>query len=395
MDGIMEIGDHYVRDVNGAFIGLKGSSEPFSYRELKVCPTCRGPLRNIPRYGRIVRRALLDESTKKFITWSNLEYVPLVENLIEEQERLAQLYHSPPLASEHRDLTIEGSPDHQIKTISSRTPLWGRYVETVRLRERIKLYLSRVSKEEQPFQRVRNMVETHRRRRGTGKSFEFDDSIIQTRSFVRANALLIRCDLLILFDFVEQRLNARYRPMRGDLILDLSKNREACGALITHANQTKNPKEEAEGHVFYAQFAALELLGAVIKVQYDSPLREQGMTHVELADTLCKDHPNQLQTVSAEVDQVRKMLYNVAFYAPVSSDEMRAVIDAMKTEFSGTGHWYRCINGHPFTIGECGMPMQLARCPQCNAPIGGIQHEAVEGVTHASDLEEEFDALSI
>jgi len=34
---------------------------------MKSCPTCRGPLRNLNRYSRIVRRALIDEATKKFI----------------------------------------------------------------------------------------------------------------------------------------------------------------------------------------------------------------------------------------------------------------------------------------------------------------------------------------
>lgn len=33
------------------------------------------------------------------------------------------------------------------------------------------------------------------------------------------------------------------------------------------------------------------------------------------------------------------------------------------------------------------MPMQLARCPECGARIGGQHHEAVQGVTRAEDME--------
>ena len=33
------------------------------------------------------------------------------------------------------------------------------------------------------------------------------------------------------------------------------------------------------------------------------------------------------------------------------------------------------------------MPMELARCPECNAPIGGQNHAAVDGVTRAEDIE--------
>jgi len=36
------------------------------------------------------------------------------------------------------------------------------------------------------------------------------------------------------------------------------------------------------------------------------------------------------------------------------------------------------------------MPMEEARCPTCGAPIGGTSHQAVEGVTRATDLENEL-----
>jgi len=51
---------------------------------------------------------------------------------------------------------------------------------------------------------------------------------------------------------------------------------------------------------------------------------------------------------------------------------------------------YYCQRGHPFTIGECGMPMEEARCPTCGGRIGGRDHQAVEGVSRADDLEEEL-----
>lgn len=33
------------------------------------------------------------------------------------------------------------------------------------------------------------------------------------------------------------------------------------------------------------------------------------------------------------------------------------------------------------------MPMELARCPECGARIGGQHHEAVPGVTRADNME--------
>ncbi|KTF71742.1 hypothetical protein cypCar_00049524, partial [Cyprinus carpio] len=38
-----------------------------------------------------------------------------------------------------------------------------------------------------------------------------------------------------------------------------------------------------------------------------------------------------------------------------------------------------CPNGHPCTVGECGRPMEVGRCPDCDAPIGGTDHNPVQG----------------
>ncbi|CAI6336205.1 unnamed protein product [Periconia digitata] len=54
---------------------------------------------------------------------------------------------------------------------------------------------------------------------------------------------------------------------------------------------------------------------------------------------------------------------------------------------TNSGHWYRCTNGHPFAVGECGMPMERASCPECGSRIGGLYHQPDEGVTRATEME--------
>jgi len=36
--------------------------------------------------------------------------------------------------------------------------------------------------------------------------------------------------------------------------------------------------------------------------------------------------------------------------------------------------FYQCPNGHAFLIGECRLPMQIGRCPECKEKIGGKHH---------------------
>jgi len=57
--------------------------------------------------------------------------------------------------------------------------------------------------------------------------------------------------------------------------------------------------------------------------------------------------------------------------------------DAMGNVGSAMGYvgWYKCRNGHLYTVGNCTYPMEIARCPTCGSKIGGENHEAVEGVT--------------
>ena len=89
------------------------------------------------------------------------------------------------------------------------------------------------------------------------------------------------------------------------------------------------------------------------------------------------------------------MLKDMAFYISVDNEEKRQVYAAMAKEFTGTGHWYTYTNGHPFTVGECGMPMEASVCLQCSAPVGGQRHEPAAGVTHAREFEERFGTISL
>ena len=61
MDGIMDMKKHYEVSDEGHLIAAKSQSAPLSEDLVKVCPQCRGSLRQINRYARVVKRAMLDE----------------------------------------------------------------------------------------------------------------------------------------------------------------------------------------------------------------------------------------------------------------------------------------------------------------------------------------------
>ncbi|KAI3655585.1 hypothetical protein MP638_002648, partial [Amoeboaphelidium occidentale] len=65
----------------------------------------------------------------------------------------------------------------------------------------------------------------------------------------------------------------------------------------------------------------------------------------------------------------------------ITNEEVNAILKAMGTEIKAGG-WYRCENGHPYAVGECGGPMQKAQCPECKKNIGGQNHRLNDGNTH-------------
>lgn len=399
MDGHMDMAKHYLSAPDGMFVGLQ-PAPPFSSDDLKACPTCRAPLRCISRYGRIIRRALLDESTKKFILWSQNEFLQLQTRFQDAHSELTSTADAVVVpAAVPTKLKIAASrPSIQLKFMqeaASKLSLKGRYKTIFSLRNQIQTHVNRVQREEQPFRKVHDFCQDARRRREVQGSFTFSEEVLQTRAHLLASSLLIRCDLAILSDLVGVWRDKLPVHMREDSTIDLSGNRLRCLELLQEADVAQSPAQKVEALLFYAQHNAIERLFAAASSPKQEQLREEALAHVATARKICEAHQGTTSGLMDEVDAVGKMLRGDTFFSVVTSEERRAVLAAMATEFRGTGHWYYCQNGHPFTVGECGMPMQLARCPQCGAAAGGANHRPAEGVSRAEDLERELRDLHL
>lgn len=411
MDHQMTMSEYYELDENECPVLVRfDATKAFSMDEVKVCPMCRGSLRNIARYGRIVRRAMLDEASKKFITWAEEQYLKLFDRLLKEQSSLETLRAGQDGIigeANQKPLKLTGNSATQVFSLSK----WAgktRYKAIAKLFLDISKHLHSVNAEEQPFQRVADLVRHANRTHRTRGIFIFDKDIIQMKGYLMALSLLIKCNIVILSDFV-----SLWRTIAasgdGDLIVDFAANMAQCEGLIKGATDTKRPQYVVDGHIYYAKFCGFAIAlpkpqangvatpstvpgpGAVPTEQTDprDALKKQGLAHLEAARALLDQHawPSK-PMLEAEIESAERMLYEGVFYNRVSAQELRDVYQAMAKEFSGTGHWYTCENGHPFTIGECGMAMQLARCPECGAPVGGEDHQAAEGVRYATEIDE-------
>ena len=389
MDGHMSMADFYTMNGEGSIVGLKNSAEPFSASGMKNCPNCRGPLRNVNRYSRIVRRALIDESTKKFIVWANQEFVSLVTKMqaIEAERREtaggsqeSSNKISPGALSE--PLQLKGTLDSQISKIGTLTRKERRYKPIIGLRREIKKFLQQVNEKEQPFGRIYDLVQDARRHRGTSIDLHYKVEILQVRNRLLTTVLLLRCDYTILLTFLDD-WKGRDRTSSPSVQVDLSINREECEKLISESQATNQPGNTVEGHLYWALVSSPSRR---VARALDPELVDEARGHLQLAHEICDKYPRQTAGMTNEAEEVEKMLRDSTFYMPVSNEEKAAVYAAMALDLRGTGHWYYCENGHPFTIGECGMPMETSRCPQCGSPVGGQRHQAVDGVRACDGL---------
>jgi hypothetical protein len=420
LDGTMGMQDHYrVDPLTGRYTGLKSSAEPFSAKDSKPCPECRGSLRNLARYGRIVRRAILDESAKKLTTWSNRRHQDLATQLANLEGELMGSADFP--RKVNQIIVLVGSIDSQIMSIK-KLMTTKRYGRMYALIAEITQFAQKVSKDEQPYQAVHDLVEVARRRAMTASitKFEFSSNELQLRDHLQASNLLLRSYLILLGDVISVHEKTP-AGTRGSLHVDFLENRILCDKVIAEAMESKSICQEMEAQIHWAKFAAMECgtMEAIEEVD-DSELqqklhnlREGAKTRLDLVESICvqraennktRRHPTPFERTDERDDmpqspmnifideaaEVRRMLCE-----SLASSEMGMVVRAMAREFRGTGHWYRCANGHAFTVGECGMPMELARCPECGSGIGGQSHRPTEGVTRAADIEERLISMQL
>ncbi|CAH1102677.1 unnamed protein product [Psylliodes chrysocephalus] len=91
-------------------------------------------------------------------------------------------------------------------------------------------------------------------------------------------------------------------------------------------------------------------------------------------------------------DDQDKIIKNSLEELKVLTSSKIALTDAEKFEIVKavgltTGHWYKCPNGHPYAIGECGGANQESSCYECGAPIGGRSHRLAPGNDVATDMD--------
>ncbi|EZF12030.1 hypothetical protein H112_06949 [Trichophyton rubrum D6] len=402
VDCLMDMAGVYEINKNGEFTGLKDISTdlaPF----IPLCPDCKYPVRQFAtrRYNRVVNRAVIDEMSRRFLS-SGKDGLQELERQIDELKNWQQ---------ENRENVINTGATTIVSNVNKL--LCEGYERSKSLKKAVQIFCKNFADKCQPAQKLHEAT-VHAVRRAAMSKVPPDTLLTSLRISdaepaptasrgsqvtMGGQMALIKTHFLIVDDafVLSKTLRSKNTLIKlpgqtPDKLATLFF--QTCKKFIAECETQNLPKLAVEGTLLFASIArSFEAHCRSTKTNIDAATKivETAEELLEKALKTCQRPFHNAEGLRTLVEQsIRSM--KTEWYEEITSDEKEAIKAAMLSGPKGiathSGHWYNCSNGHPFAIGDCGMPMELARCPECGASIGGRDHTAVQGVTRATEMED-------
>jgi hypothetical protein len=386
LDGLVGMGSVYTTDNLGSYNGLKELSGELT--PIPCCPDCRVPIRQFAtrRYNRVVNKAVLDETSKRFLVGGRERLAELEKQVAEAETALS---HS-------RDSTAPGKLDFSKATADRYNSAMKLDKETARLRKEM-------TAEHQPtrklfdaiktFQRLEHEQATLEQRVNTlhisaSKGVTLNQPTIQQPVYdqqitLNAHRLQLRIqeamlrDAFTLLSKCKDPLVANNIP-GGRPDKRSTRFLQQCRDLIASATEAKLPRLVIPTILSYARIAQLEdwyrhaVVGATATIgggtepatnqtKPDQQAKEEKDTSetarrlLNDALALCDSFPGG-KDYRGEVEETMK-LFAETRYEEVTPAEIAAIKSAMVSGTGGfathAGHWYTCRNDHPVSSYCC------------------------------------------
>ncbi|CAD6574519.1 MAG: hypothetical protein ASARMPRED_006796 [Alectoria sarmentosa] len=357
--------------------------------------------------------AVIDDMSKRFLVKGQADLRDVERHLVELELDL----------DKSRKTLVQALRPATAPRTAQLTPAFGadvtkqlkeRYVKGTKLERVIWSFLNKVADKHQPAQKLHDATVNAMRRRSVERMMTDLNVVDSVPSIARDRRITLggrvaqlQAESIILDD----RLNiarilkstsagALIRLSGGFSQKQVSPEKQvepffkSCSKFIDECGTVSLPKLSVEASLYYAGIARsyeFYCRSTEIEVKHASEQVKSARELLEKAKDLCALGFQNADALRKAVEKSIKLLRR-EWYEEVTAEEIAAVKKAMVSGAGGiathSGHWYNCVNGHPFAIGECGMPMEQARCPECGAPVGGQGHRPAEGVTRARNMED-------
>lgn len=320
---------------------------PVEFSRVPTCPDCRTPITSTQRYGRPVKKAMVDTLMQRYILLSRRGMDSANTKLQALERRLAD----------------------SAKAFSD--------PEKVQLKQ-IANGIRRLTTKLPPTQQVYEASAAAAQRMGTPADVA-RDIVMRPPPIgicLEAKVYLVKANILLIKSQLESVLKKGPMDEKAKLLVN---------KMEVHLREIQSAAVESQ-HQQVAAFAACELATFLATVSF----RMQGSAKQnEIAvkvRALCEHletHPllSIRDRYRDETARLRRLVVT-----GLSAEEIREVIHAMGSGMSalydygsGAGHWYTCPNSHVYYIGNCGGAMQESVCPECGAGIGGMSYQLQAG----------------
>ncbi|TGZ81583.1 P-loop containing nucleoside triphosphate hydrolase protein [Ascodesmis nigricans] len=370
--------------------GRVSSPKQFSKVPVKNCPECRYPLRTVHRYNRIVKAGLIDQATKRFMSHAALQFQEYLQKIKGWESAIEEI--------------VEAFIARRRIIKSNDAGFFTRYIkETTAYLSELNRFHASLQTDEHPYGRMSALVQATRRKHGTPPMYQVDGSEIQHGFSLKTAALRLRLAWAVIHNHSKaleaiKLTNASKEVFKSQwekvLHPQLRRYRSTATELASDATKRKFFYQELEGTIYAAMFTGLMYRYVPAYCELDEVEREKQLAYQSLEQCEAR-MTSATKSLVKDLVQAQLMLEDSTFHTEVSTEEKAEVYEAMAAGYQGTQNWYYCENKHPFTVGNCGMPVQVARCPECDARIGGREHELVAGVRPADDLRARFGRMAI
>ncbi|TGO88166.1 hypothetical protein BPOR_0179g00040 [Botrytis porri] len=397
LDGVVGMSEVYEQNIHGDFTAIKETTSLAS--SVPQCPDCQCPLRQYatPRYNRVINRAVIDEMSKRFLVSGQVELRELERKVL------------------HLEVEFENSAPGLIQAVEG---TWGeikvskllekRDKKSKQLEKAVMRFCERFKDKHQPATKLHNAIVTSIRQQplenklgGLSITEGVRTSPRDRRIAFAGTGAMLKVQYLTLADSfpIAQKLRSCDSSIKipGGPPDQLAKPFfKSCLSHIKSCRDESLPRLAVEGILYFAKIARLFDLYTRSAANHEvegnkfPPQIEQAKSLLDEAKGLCGEGFQNADSLLIAVENSIKHIGR-EWYEDVTKEELDAVKNAMVSGRGGiathSGHWYECKKGHPFTIGECGMPMEEARCPECGSRIGGQSHNLVEGVMRSERME--------
>jgi hypothetical protein len=143
LDGHMDLKSAYVVE-DGKILEPKN----FDRVDLKSCPECRAPLRDIHRYNRVVKGAMLDEATRRFMEYAGSLQTALQDKVEGREQKLEDMVNEFALLAGETNSAFTSKTQ---KLSDYKRQATAAYTEVGK-------FVTQVSEAEQPYGKVQTCV---------------------------------------------------------------------------------------------------------------------------------------------------------------------------------------------------------------------------------------------